>query len=143
MKENQAEYIQDLVHLANEIYGLTEQGKHLDKSAELLKQLKDKVFLYRVSLSEDTEDFEKKYHKWWSVKARFRRSNRLFDLGAPAIIILHELDWLKIEIHYLEQIHQGLEPCYTQDELDELESLAQLERDIEEEKKNNGYIENE
>lgn len=53
---------------------------------------------------------------------RFNRLNRLFDLGAPTIIIGHELRWLKTMIGHMDKWFQGIEPQFTEEELEELES---------------------
>ncbi|WP_081810847.1 ADP-ribosylglycohydrolase family protein [Bacillus sp. UNC438CL73TsuS30] len=135
IQENHVHFLQEIVRLANHCYEIVEQNMHLDEAVELMKHLEENLFLYRASLKEDEADFEKKYPKWWTVCARFRRSKRLLDLGAPKIIIQHGFSWLKLEANHLDQIHQGIEPQYTSDELEELESLAQLEREMEEEQK--------
>jgi ADP-ribosyl-[dinitrogen reductase] hydrolase len=131
-RDNQPQYLQEIVSLTHQIYEMAEQNIKFDAHAEMMNALKENVFLYRAALNEEEVDFDKKYNKWWNVKIRYRRSRRLMDLGAPAIIILHELSWLKLEADHLDQIHQGIEPQYTNEEWEELESLRQLEQDMDE-----------
>jgi len=138
IQENQAEYLQELSALTIQSYELAEQG---DPSLAMMKPLKEKMFLYRAALREDENDFIQKYEKWRKVQNRLKRSQRLLDLGAPAIIIQHELDWLRLEAEHLKQIHSGIEPQYTNEELDELESLRQLELDMDKDMKDQGFIE--
>jgi ADP-ribosylglycohydrolase len=132
VKEHQAQYLHNIVTLAYQIYEIAEKGERFEGLPGLMNTLRGNVFLYRAALTEDDVDFTKKNNKWWNVQIRFRRSRRLMDLGAPAIITLHELYWLKLEGAHLNQIHQGIEPKYTSDELEDLESLRQIEQDMKE-----------
>ncbi|MEH7180181.1 ADP-ribosylglycohydrolase family protein [Neobacillus vireti] len=137
VKENQADYLQEVVNVTHQIYELAERG---GKPAAMMNSLRENLFLYRASLLEDQVDFKKKYDKWWKIQVRFKRSRRLMDLGAPDVIIQNELYWLKLEAEHLNQIHQGVEPEYTSDEFEELESLRQTELAMEDDMRQQGFI---
>lgn len=136
IKGSQAELLQELAHLAKELHESSKQGGKGEEFTGLLTTLKEKVYLYRASLREEEVDFEKKYDKWWNVQIRSKRSRRLLDLGAPAIIVQHELSWIKTEVDHLLQLHHGIEPKYTSEELEELESLREMERIMDDDSKN-------
>jgi ADP-ribosyl-[dinitrogen reductase] hydrolase len=128
IQNNQLKYLNELEDFTNELCDITEQDIRITSTSEWIERLKVNVYLYRASLRDDDLDYKKKYGKWWNVCVRFRRSRRLIDLGAPKIIIQHELSWLKFEVDHLSQIHRGIEPQYTKEELEDLESLAEVER---------------
>ena len=64
---------------------------------------------------------------------RYRRSKQIFDLGAPSIIIQNELRWLLIMIDHMNKRLEGIEPQFTEEQLEELKSLAEAERAFKEE----------
>jgi hypothetical protein len=137
IKSSQTNLLQELVELANKLHEFSKLlGGKGEELTGLITTLKEKVYLYRASLQEEEVDFEKKYDKWWNVQIRYKRSRRLLDLGAPAIIVQHELSWLKTEVDHLHQLHQGIEPQYTSEELEELESLKEMEKIMDEDSKN-------
>lgn len=126
------EYLLELETKANQLSEWVEAKPIRDECKEILESIRKNIFLLRLSFNEDHLDFEKKFETWWGAKMRYRRSKRLLDLGAPSIIIRNELRWLLIMIEHMNKRFQGIEPQFTQEQLEELESLAEAERAFEE-----------
>ncbi|MHC0037533.1 ADP-ribosylglycohydrolase family protein [Pseudoneobacillus sp. C159] len=126
-----ADYLEEIDRMTREMWELAERGERLVQ----LENLAETIYSYKATLHDEVTDFDKKNQKWQNVKVRFRRLERLVDLGAPTVIVANELRWLRIEVEHLVQIHDGLEPTYTAEEQEELDSLAETEEIMEEETK--------
>ncbi|MEH7085425.1 ADP-ribosylglycohydrolase family protein [Neobacillus drentensis] len=134
VKNRAEEILKDLVSRTELLYQLVEGNSPLKENSELLESIRENIYLFRVSLQKDGDsDFNRKHFKWRCVENRYKRSKRLFDLVAPIIIILNELRWLRTEIEHMSLLNQGIEPHYTEEEQEELDSIAEFERSLEEE----------
>ena len=126
VKAKEEQIVQDLRSETKRLYQFVEQKS---PSGGLVESIQKKIYLYRAALQEEADPaFDTKYLKWRYVENRYKRSKRLFDLGAPTIIILNELRWLRTEIEHLNLLNQGIEPQYTEEEQQDLEELAEFER---------------
>lgn len=132
IKENSGEYLKKIAGITDEFIQIAALKKRIEQ-AEKLEQLNQSIYLYRVSISDEDDAHQKKYENWHNVRIRFIRSRRLIDLGAPPIIIENEMNWLKTEVNHLNQLHLGLQPQYTEEELEDLRQLAETERMFDEE----------
>jgi ADP-ribosyl-[dinitrogen reductase] hydrolase len=122
-------YLEGIDSMTRKMWTLAEQGERLTD----LGNLAETIYMYKATLRDDDADFTKKVRKWPQVKVRYRRLARLLDLWAPTVIVANEVRWLRIEVEHLLQIHEGLEPAYTEEEQEELDSLRKIEDSMEEE----------
>lgn len=115
LKENTGVYLTELEGLANELGNLVELKQ---PTAACKDQIKENI--YRSSIFFLKED--DRFFTWRMAENRFKRTERLLDLGAPIIIILNEIRWLKIMTNHLNKWYKGIKPAFTQDERDELDN---------------------
>ncbi|MBU8915120.1 ADP-ribosylglycohydrolase family protein [Bacillus sp. FJAT-29953] len=125
----------DLENKADQLNEQVEQGASHEDNMNLLKVIGNHINLFRISFTEDDPEFDAKFLTWWRTENRFLRSRRLIDLGAPKIIILHELNWLLTMINHLGQRYRGENPQFTEDQLEELEMAREMESSFEEEER--------
>lgn len=111
----------DLVGKAKKLKDMVERDAYKNGSGEsLLSDMKDDIYLCRLSFDDDDLQYDKKLLTWRQVENRYIRSKRLFDLGAPKIIIHHEVNWLLTMITHMVERHKGNDPQFTLDQLEEL-----------------------
>lgn len=101
----------------DQLYNFIEMKAPYQQYSEMVKLIREKIYLYRACMKEEDQDYDRKYFKWRCIENRFKRSRRLLDLGAPNIIILHELNLLRTEINHLTLLLQGIEPQYSKKNL--------------------------
>ena len=122
IRKHGEEILDGVIRDSDQLYHFIELKAPYEQYSEMVKSIREKIYLYRVCIKEEDQDYDRKYFKWCCIENRFKRSQRLLDLGAPNLIILHELNWLRTEINHLTLILQGIEPQYSQEELEELEA---------------------
>jgi hypothetical protein len=87
--------------------------REIEAIKQYLDLLKD---LIDIGKMDDTKTLA-----WRKVENRILRAKRLFDLGAPKMIIEHEVKWLTIMIEHMDLIFNGIEPEFTEEQKKELE----------------------
>ncbi|MGE6487426.1 ADP-ribosylglycohydrolase family protein [Paenisporosarcina sp. NPDC076898] len=118
--------ILDLGNQANLLEEMVEQGKTREEKQNVLNGIKDHIYLYRLSFNDGDHDYEAKIKTWSMSVMRYLRTQRLLDLDAPKIIISHELSWLRTMIEHMGKRYCGIEPQFTEEELEELELDSQI-----------------
>lgn len=122
IREHGEEILEGAARDTDQLYNFVEMETPYQQYSEMVKLIREKIYLYRACMKEEDQDYDQKYFKWRCIENRFKRSERLIYLGAPNIIILHELNWLRTEINHLTLLLQGIEPQYSEEELEELEA---------------------
>jgi hypothetical protein len=105
---------------------LVEQELTLQEKQTILSIIKENIYLFRLSFNEDHTDYEPKLLTWRMLENRYHRTQRLVYLGAPKIIVLHEIKWLSIMIDHMDKRYREIEPQFTNEELEELEMEKQV-----------------
>jgi len=121
LKKDLDQVIWDLKNQANKFNDLVERDETSQEKQAVLDEIKKGIFILRLSFIDDNPDYEAKLLTWKMAENRYHRTKRLIDLGAPKIIILNEVRWLRTMIEHMEKRYQGIEPQFTEEELEELE----------------------
>ncbi|WP_211263241.1 ADP-ribosylglycohydrolase family protein [Lysinibacillus contaminans] len=124
LKERSKTNLLELETQTNQLYKWIEQESQSVEKATIMDSIKKNIYLCRITLHEENPEYDKELNTWCQLEQSYRRSRRLLDLGAPTLLILHELDWLLIMIDHMNKRFQGIEHYFTDEQLQELESLA-------------------
>ncbi|WP_142296504.1 hypothetical protein [Lottiidibacillus patelloidae] len=81
----------------------------------------------RLSINESDSEFDEKFHTWRMAENRYLRTNQLIDLNAPKFIKVYEISWLATMIDHLDKRHKGIEPKFTEEQLEELEDQIRFQ----------------
>ena len=81
----------------------------------------------------EPEDHPDIIKAWLRLENRMKRLHRLLDLRAPFIILQDENSWLRLMTSHMEMYANGIQPTYTEGELEELEQFGELETSFDEE----------
>ncbi len=89
-------------------------------AATLRRILREPVYHLRDQL--DQNDSFDLVITWMKLENRTVRSIRLADLQAPKIFLQNELRWVRTMVEHFSLWADGIEPVYTEDEIEELEN---------------------
>ncbi len=127
LKQQLEQTMEDLKRDTETLSKMIEQDFIQTEKQKIVESLKRGIYLSRLSLHIDDEQYNNKELTWRQLENRYLRVKRLVDLGAPNIIVLHETKWLLTMIDHMKKRHQGIEPYFTEDELEELEDMRELD----------------
>jgi ADP-ribosyl-[dinitrogen reductase] hydrolase len=132
LKNSGADYLQELKEDTNKLLIIVEEQQSYKSKIQLMNKIIKNIYLYRFTFTEEVVNFDRKLFVWRQVENRYNRALRLFDLGAPTIIQKNEVTWLQTMIEHMEMLFRGIEPTFTQEQLDELRMTEETEAELEE-----------
>lgn len=133
LKEKSEEYLRNLIENGNQLYEWAKVAAFPEETSNVLEAIRKNIFLFRLAFDENDADFEQKFDTWYQAKMRYRRTRRLIEHSAPSIIIEKEVYWLTVTIDHLAKRFHGIEPQFTEEQLESLEELVKIEKILDEE----------